>query len=88
VTAPPKGSVLPGVLRGPPFFRGDDGVLALDADDRWAMVGPPRRDDPRILSRSPVLPAGELEALLGQARAMGVPAERVEPTPRRAAPTR
>jgi apolipoprotein D and lipocalin family protein len=79
-------SFLPAALRWLPFGRGDYWVLALDADYRWAMVGAPSRDFLWILSRQPTLPEDELETLLGQAREMGFPADKVVRTPHRAAP--
>ncbi len=78
-------SFLPAGLRWLPFFRGDYWVLALDADYRWAMVGAPSRDFLWILSREPTLPEDELELLIGQAREMGFPADKVARTPHRAA---
>jgi apolipoprotein D and lipocalin family protein len=79
-------SFLPAALRWLPFGRGDYWVLALDADYRWAMVGAPSRDFLWILSRQPTLPEDELDTLLGQAREMGFPADRVVRTPHRAPP--
>jgi apolipoprotein D and lipocalin family protein len=81
-----KVSFLPAGLRWLPFFRGDYWVLALDADYRWAMVGAPSRDYLWILSREPTLPEDEVEMLIGQAREMGFPADKVVRTPHRAAP--
>ena len=83
-----KVSFLPAALRWLPFFRGDYWVLALDADYRWALVGAPSRDFLWILSRQPALPDDTLEPLLGQAREMGFPVERVVRTPQRADPAR
>ncbi len=80
-----KVSFLPAALRWLPFGRGDYWVLALDADYRWAMVGAPSRDYLWILSRTPALPDERLELLLGQAREMGFPADRVVRTPHEAA---
>lgn len=79
-------SFLPAALRWLPFARGDYWVLALDADYRWAMVGAPGRDFLWILSRQPTLPEDELGTLLGQAREMGFPADKVVRTPQRTAP--
>ena len=81
-----KVSFLPAALRWLPSGRGDYWVLALDADYRWAMVGAPSRDYLWILSRTPALPDERLELLLGQAREMGFPADRVVRTPQEAAP--
>ncbi len=83
-----KVSFLPAALRWLPFFRGDYWVLALDADYRWAMVGAPSRDYLWILSRHPKLPEDELELLIGQAREMGFPADKVVRTSHEADPAR
>ncbi|NDY91487.1 lipocalin family protein [Ideonella livida] len=56
------------------FFRpfyGDYWILALDPDYRWVLVGEPRREYGWILSRSPQLPAADLEAALARAEALG-----------------
>ncbi|PXW94155.1 apolipoprotein D and lipocalin family protein [Sphaerotilus hippei] len=56
------------------FFRpfyGNYWVLALDPDYRWALVGEPGRRFGWVLSRTPVLPAADLEAALARAAALG-----------------
>jgi apolipoprotein D and lipocalin family protein len=79
-------SFLPAGLRWLPFARGDYWVLALDDDYRWAMVGAPSRDFLWILARQPMLTEDEFGTLLGQAREMGFPADKVVRTPHRAPP--
>nr|WP_314072741.1 lipocalin family protein [uncultured Roseococcus sp.] len=53
-----------------PFF-GDYWVLGLDPDYQWAVVGTPNRQYLWILSRTPSLPAPQMEQALGIARAQG-----------------
>jgi apolipoprotein D and lipocalin family protein len=56
------------------FFRpfyGDYWVLALDPDYRWVLVGEPRRQFGWVLSRTPTLPAADLDAALTRAAALG-----------------
>ena len=52
-------------------FSGDYWVIGLDPDYRWAVVGEPRRKYLWILSRTPVLPPGQLEAARQAALAQG-----------------
>lgn len=42
-------------------FYGDYWIIGLDPDYKWAVVGTPRRDYLWILSRTPSLPASEME---------------------------
>jgi apolipoprotein D and lipocalin family protein len=56
------------------FFRpfyGDYWVLALAADYRWVLIGEPGRQFGWVLSRTPVLPAADLETALARAEALG-----------------
>lgn len=59
-----------------PFYDGYN-VVALDPQYRWAMVVGSTLDKFWILSRTPFLPMGLEDRLLRQAKAMGVPVERV-----------
>ena len=52
-------------------FRSDYWIIALHPDYRWAVVGNPNRKYLWLLSRTPQLPAGEIEQALNQARAQG-----------------
>jgi len=52
-------------------FRSDYWVIGLDADYRWAVVGNPNRKYLWILSRTPQLPAAELERARQAASAQG-----------------
>ncbi|TCH97272.1 hypothetical protein EJV46_17525 [Roseococcus sp. SYP-B2431] len=52
-------------------FYGDYWVLGLDPDYQWAVVGTPDRNYLWILSRSPSLPAPQMEQALAIARAQG-----------------
>jgi len=52
-------------------FYGDYWVLGLDPDYQWAVVGSPQRDYLWILSRTPSLPAAQMEQALAIARAQG-----------------
>lgn len=52
-------------------FYGDYWVLGLDPDYQWAVVGSPKRDYLWILSRTPSLPAPQMEQALAIARAQG-----------------
>jgi apolipoprotein D and lipocalin family protein len=56
------------------FFRpfyGDYWVLAFGPQQRWVLVGEPRRRFGWVLSRTPDLPAAELDAALTQAAQLG-----------------
>ena len=56
------------------FFRpfyGDYWVLAFGPQQRWVLVGEPRRRFGWVLSRSPELPTAELDAALAQAAQLG-----------------
>ncbi|MEY4754455.1 MAG: hypothetical protein RJA44_2130 [Pseudomonadota bacterium] len=56
------------------FFRpfyGDYWVLAFGPDQRWVLVGEPSRRYGWVLSRTPALPATELDAALTQAAQLG-----------------
>ena len=63
---------------------GDYWVIGLDPDYRWAVVGAPGRDQLRILSRTPVLPAGAYSMAVAMARREGFVTARLVPTPQRA----
>jgi apolipoprotein D and lipocalin family protein len=66
------------------FFRpfyGDYWVLALDPDYRWALVGEPSRRFGWVLSRTPRMAAGDLEAALARAEALGYERAAFKPTP-------
>ncbi|MCB4361592.1 lipocalin family protein [Quatrionicoccus australiensis] len=52
-------------------FRSDYWVIGLDPDYRWAVVGNPNRKYLWILSRTPQLPAAELERARQAASAQG-----------------
>lgn len=62
-------------------FYGDYWVIGLDPDYRWAVVGAPGRDYLWILSRGPVMGAGDYAAAVGAAAAQGFDVERLQPTP-------
>jgi len=70
-------SFLPEWLRWLPVGWGDYWVLALDPQYRWVLVGEPDRRYLWVLSRTPTLPPERLDALLGIAREMGFPVNRV-----------
>ena len=56
------------------FFRpfyGDYWVLALAPDYRWVLVGEPGRELGWVLSRTPQMPAADLEAALTRAESLG-----------------
>ena len=75
-----KVSFLPESLRWLPIGWGDYQVIALDADYRWAMIGEPGRGYLWILSREPRLAPEVLANLTAQARALGFPVDKLEPT--------
>jgi apolipoprotein D and lipocalin family protein len=52
-------------------FKADYWVIGLDPAYRWAVVGNPNRKYLWILSRTPQLPADELQAALASATAQG-----------------
>lgn len=52
-------------------FWGDYWVLAFGPDERWALVGEPGRRYGWVLSRTPALPAADLQAALDRAQALG-----------------
>jgi len=54
-----------------PLVWADYWVIALDPDYQWAMVGEPDRRYLWILSRTPDMPDGQLQALKTRAEAMG-----------------
>ncbi len=64
-------------------FYGDYWVIGLDPDYRWAVVGAPSRGYLWILSRTPVLPAGDYAAAVASAAAQGFDVGRLQPTPQR-----
>lgn len=81
-----KVNFLPSPIRWLPFTSGDYWVLELDPDYRWALVGEPTRRNLWVLSRQPVLAEDALEGLLGRAREMGFPVDRVKLTPQKPPP--
>lgn len=54
-----------------PLIWADYWVIALDPDYQWAVVGEPDRKYLWILSRSPSMERGQLDALKARAEAMG-----------------
>jgi apolipoprotein D and lipocalin family protein len=52
-------------------FRSDYWVIGLDAGYRWAVVGNPNRKYLWVLSRTPALPAAQLEEALQSAARQG-----------------
>jgi apolipoprotein D and lipocalin family protein len=70
-------SFLPAALRWLPIGWGDYWVIELDPEYRWAVVGEPGRRYLWVLSRTASLPRETLDGLLGRAREMGFPVERV-----------
>lgn len=54
-----------------PFYVGDYWVLDRADDYRWAIVGDPSGRYLWLLHRQPVPPAGEYDALVARARALG-----------------
>jgi apolipoprotein D and lipocalin family protein len=70
-------SFLPAPLRWLPVGWGDYWVLDLDPEYRWALVGEPGRAYLWVLSRSPVLQEDVLTSVLGRAREMGFPVDKV-----------
>jgi len=65
-------------------FYGDYWVIGLDPDYRWAVVGAPGRNFLWILSRTPVMSAGDYAAAVGTAAAQGFEVARLQPTPQQA----
>lgn len=59
-------------------FKGDYWVIDLDPDYRWAVVGHPERKYLWILSRTPRLPDGVYEQLVGKARSLGYAVDRLQ----------
>jgi apolipoprotein D and lipocalin family protein len=78
-----KVSFLPPALRWLPIGWGDYWVLELDPDYRWVLVGEPSREYLWILSRTPMLPQDTLEGMLGRAREMGFPVDKVKLSPQK-----
>lgn len=72
------------------FFRpfwGDYWIIDLDDESyAWAVVGTPSRDYLWVLSRSPTLDAGRYDGVVGRARALGFPTERLIRPPPTAGP--
>jgi apolipoprotein D and lipocalin family protein len=62
-------------------FYGDYWVIGLDPGYRWAVVGDPSREYLWVLSRSPVMHAGDYARAVGIARAQGFAIEKLQPTP-------
>lgn len=66
------------------FFRpfyGDYWILAFGPDQRWVLVGEPKRQFGWVLSRTPQLPAAELDAALARAEALGYDRRAFKTTP-------
>ena len=80
-----KVSFLPAALRWLPIGWGDYWVLELDPEYRWALVGEPSRQYLWVLSRTPALPPGTLDGILGRAREMGFPVDKIERSPQQPA---
>jgi len=72
-----KVSFLPAALRWLPIGWGDYWVVELDSEYRWSVVGEPGRRYLWVLARTPSLPRETLDGILGRAREMGFPVERV-----------
>jgi apolipoprotein D and lipocalin family protein len=70
-------SFLPAAVRWLPVGWGDYWVLELDPEYRWALVGEPGRQYLWVLSRSPVLQQDVLQGVLGRAREMGFPVDKI-----------
>jgi apolipoprotein D and lipocalin family protein len=62
-------------------FYGDDWILELDPDYRWALIGEPGRSYAWILAREPSLDAATLERLLARAAVLGFDREAFVRTP-------
>ena len=60
-----------------PAVWGDYWILKLDRDYRVALVGTPNRDYLWVLSREPILSAGEIETELEYARTLGFDIDKV-----------
>jgi apolipoprotein D and lipocalin family protein len=78
-----KVSFLPSWIRWLPFGWSDYWVLELDPEYRHALVGEPSRRYLWVLSRSPGMPAEQLQDILGRAQEMGFPIGDVTVTPHR-----
>jgi apolipoprotein D and lipocalin family protein len=66
------------------FFRpfyGDYWILAFGPGERWVLVGEPKRQFGWVLSRTPQLPAAELDAALARAEALGYARSAFKATP-------
>lgn len=63
------------------WFWGDYWVIGLDDDYRWAIVGHPERTYGWILSRTPALDEGTLQAIFTKLRAQGYAPDDFEMTP-------
>lgn len=66
------------------FFRpfyGDYWILAFGPGERWVLVGEPKRQFGWVLSRTPQLPAAELDAALARATTLGYAREAFRVTP-------
>lgn len=62
-------------------FRGDYWVLELGEHYEYAVVGHPSRDYLWVLSRTPQLPSGLLEQILGRLKSVGYDITRIRLTP-------
>lgn len=60
-----------------PMVWGDYWVIELDPEYRWAMVGGPSLKYLWILSRTPVMPRAQFDALRERAARRGYPVERL-----------
>lgn len=66
------------------FFRpfyGDYWILAFGPDQRWVLVGEPRRQFGWVLARTPQIDASELDQALSRAEALGFARSSFRPTP-------
>jgi apolipoprotein D and lipocalin family protein len=70
----------------PSVARGAYWVIELDPAYTLAVVGHPSRDYLWVLSRSPTLDAGRYDGVVGRARALGFPTERLIRPPPTAGP--
>ena len=81
-----KVSFLPRAIRWLPVGRGDYWVLELGPQYDWVLVGEPGLRYLWVLARQPSMPKDTLEGLLGRARTLGFPIDRIEFTPQAPAP--
>jgi len=63
-----------------PLVWGDYWIIDLDPDYQWVAVSEPQREYLWILSRSPQMPAGTYQALLGKLEKLGFDLQRIDPS--------